>query len=155
MSDEKSIPLGWQWVAAQLVLFAAIFFAGLLLHGDAPSALVTIIGGALLLVGLACVGLSILQLGSNLSIFPRPVEGGSLVQNGLYGLARHPIYSGIIIGALGYSLLLWSGAAALLTLLLALFFDRKSAQEEIWLSQRFPEYTAYQRRVRKLFPGLY
>ena len=33
--------------------------------------------------------------------------------------------------------------------------DIKSRQEERWLAQKFPDYVAYQRRVRKLIPFLY
>jgi protein-S-isoprenylcysteine O-methyltransferase Ste14 len=33
--------------------------------------------------------------------------------------------------------------------------DIKSRHEERWLAQKFPEYAAYQRRVRKLIPFLY
>ena len=38
---------------------------------------------------------------------------------------------------------------------LAMFFDIKSRREEVWLAEHFPEYAAYQRRVRKLIPFIY
>jgi len=35
------------------------------------------------------------------------------------------------------------------------FFDAKSRREEQWLAARFPAYSTYCQRVRKLIPGIY
>ncbi|MBK8233228.1 MAG: hypothetical protein IPK72_22280 [Candidatus Eisenbacteria bacterium] len=36
-----------------------------------------------------------------------------------------------------------------------LFIEAKVRREEAWLRERFPDYAAYQRRVRKLIPFVY
>ncbi len=38
---------------------------------------------------------------------------------------------------------------------LFVLLDVKSRREERWLVEKFPEYPAYQRRVRKLIPFVY
>ena len=58
-------------------------------------------GGILLLLG-------VLHLGTNLTAFPKPKEGAhALVTTGVYSIVRHPIYTGFMLGALGWSL--WWG----------------------------------------------
>lgn len=43
----------------------------------------------------------------------------------------------------------------LLQAILLIFLDIKARREETWLTQKYPEYTEYQQRVKKLIPGLY
>jgi protein-S-isoprenylcysteine O-methyltransferase Ste14 len=40
-------------------------------------------------------------------------------------------------------------------LVLAYFFDRKAAHEEIWLREKYSEYADYARAVKKFIPGVY
>ncbi|MGH8681891.1 MAG: methyltransferase family protein, partial [Burkholderiales bacterium] len=87
--------------------------------------------------------------------FPHPREGVQLVRRGVYGLVRHPVYAGLLVGALGWALAWLSVAGVIFSALLAAFFDRKARREERWLRSRFPEYAAYQRQVRRFIPGIY
>jgi len=68
---------------------------------------------------------------------------------------RHPIYSGIIIGAFGWSLLRGSIIALVLSVALLVFFHLKSRREERWLVERYPEYADYQKRVKKIIPFIW
>jgi protein-S-isoprenylcysteine O-methyltransferase Ste14 len=74
---------------------------------------------------------------------------------GAYRLVRHPIYGGLILIALGWSLT--SSALALgLAVALVLVLEVKSRLEESMLDQRFREYDAYRNRVRWRFvPGVH
>lgn len=100
--------------------------------------------GALLLLGGAR------HLGAQLTPYPKPVEGGELREAGLYGMVRHPIYGGVLLLAIGWSLA--TSPLALLPLaLLAGLFAAKSRREEAWLVQRHPGYEDYRRRVRRRF----
>ena len=143
---------GEMWVIVQIILLAAIALSPTTFDG---SAALVIIGLLIGLVGTVMVGLSILNLRSSLSIFPRPVENGSLSQGGLYSIVRHPIYAGVILGAFGWSLLRASLPALVLTLILVVFFDRKAHREEQWLTEKYPEYQQYRQRVHKLIPWIY
>ncbi len=144
---------GEKWVIGQFIFLAAIFLAPLI--SRAPSPLSILVG---VLIGIAggLTGLfSLFTLGSNLTVFPRPKEDGALVQTGVYGLVRHPIYSSVILVSLGWSVLWASLSALVLTILLAAYFDRKAYQEEKWLSAKYPDYASYRQRVHKLIPWIY
>jgi protein-S-isoprenylcysteine O-methyltransferase Ste14 len=95
------------------------------------------------------------DLGNNLTPLPYPREDGCLVQSGVYRVVRHPIYSGLILAALSWSLLQMSVSHLVGTAILFAFFDFKANREEAWLTQKYPDYSHYQQQVKKLLPGLY
>jgi len=114
----------------------------------AAGAVLAGLGGAMVAGGLAA-------LGSQLTPYPAPVRDGALVERGAYRLVRHPIYGGIVLGALGVSLAdgNWPGLA--LAAALGALFWGKSWFEEGLLATRFAAYAAYQARVRRrLIPWL-
>jgi protein-S-isoprenylcysteine O-methyltransferase Ste14 len=114
------------------------------------------VAGALLVgAGLVVVALGLLGLRENLTAVPRPVEGGRLIDSGVYGLVRHPIYAGILTAALGWGLATASPLALLAAVLLGCFFDLKARREEAWLVAAYPAYAAYRARVRKLVPFIH
>ena len=148
---------GEGWFAAQVALFVFIGVAGSLGPAwsgtarsatDALSAVLLGAGGLLALRGLV-------DLRENLTPFPRPLPGARLVDTGAYRLARHPIYGGLIVGALGWGLMTASPAAIVGAGVLAVFFDLKSRREEIWLADQFAGYPAYRSRTRRLIPWVY
>jgi protein-S-isoprenylcysteine O-methyltransferase Ste14 len=114
-----------------------------------------IVGGALLVAGGAFFLAALLRLGSALTPLPYPKDGAALVQTGPFALVRHPIYSGGLIASIGIALIVSGWLTFVYVAALFLLLDIKSRQEERWLAQKFPEYSAYQRRVRKLLPFLY
>ena len=74
---------------------------------------------------------------------------------GVYRRVRHPIYGGLILIAVGWSLIS-SPLALVFTFVLGLLLEVKSRLEESMLVQRFPEYDAYRDRVRWRFvPGVH
>jgi protein-S-isoprenylcysteine O-methyltransferase Ste14 len=153
-------PRGEGWVIAQLVLLAIIGWAGL---GSVADAGVPGPWGPLsLLVGLLAIAAGSLlaargswDLRSSFSPFPRPVDGAPLIETGAYRLVRHPIYSGLILGAVGWALVTSSLVALVSAGLLFVLFAAKGRREEAWLAEIHPDYAAYQRRTRRLIPGIY
>ncbi len=145
-------PHGEGWVLIQVLLLGAIALAGA--WGGAWSgdlANVTLATGLLLIVAgglLAFRGL--LDLGHSLTPVPMPTQGSSLVERGAYRFMRHPIYTGLICGALGWGLARASLPALVLALALLAFFDLKSRREEAWLVERYPAYAGYRARTRRI-----
>jgi protein-S-isoprenylcysteine O-methyltransferase Ste14 len=84
-----------------------------------------------------------------------PKSDATLIRDGPYAYVRHPIYSGIALGVLGWALVNGRWAGLLTALTVGLFFDVKASREEHWLTARFPEYVEYRRQVRKLLPFVY
>jgi protein-S-isoprenylcysteine O-methyltransferase Ste14 len=78
-----------------------------------------------------------------------------MVQSGIYSWMRHPLYTSVICGTLGWSLIWQSWPALAASLVLALLLDAKARHEERWLRQQFPEYAKYEKRVRRFIPGVY
>jgi protein-S-isoprenylcysteine O-methyltransferase Ste14 len=106
--------------------------------------------GAMLLLGR-----SLLDLGQNLTPLPHPRDDGQLVQTGIYGLVRHPLYSGVISLTLAYAGWQMSWVHLVGSIGLLIFFDAKARKEEAWLTAKFPEYINYCSTVKKLIPGIY
>lgn len=121
---------------------------------DVASA-IQLAGAALTALGIALALAGLVALGRALTPFPQPPAGARLRQSGVYAWVRHPIYGGLILASFGWSLAWLSPPGLLASVLVLLFFDRKSAFEERLLRARFAEYAAYALRVRKLVPGLY
>ena len=95
--------------------------------------------------------LAMLNLNTSLTPFPKPMAGARLIDTGIYGLVRHPIYGALIVGAIGLSIARGSGLALLLSLLLLGYFSLKAKHEERMLSDVYPEYAQYKQRVPKRF----
>ncbi len=145
---------GEGWFLIQLLLFALIVAAARIGTWAAPAWL-RAAGALLLVVGGVFGTFGVLALGRSLSPFPKPIAGGRLVTTGVYRIVRHPIYTGLILGTLGWSLLIGSIFGLGLTVALFVFFDLKSRREEAWLTESYPEYPAYRSRTRKLIPWVY
>ena len=150
-------PRGEGWFLLQVVLFGAVAVSGAAgpAWGGAPAAVGIAIGGLLICCGGVLSLRGLLDLRENLTPFPRPLEGARLVDSGAYRLVRHPIYGGLILGAVGWGLFRASPLTLLGALVLTAFFDLKSRREEIWLSERYGDYPAYRSRTRRLLPWIY
>lgn len=98
------------------------------------------------------ITLALLQLNKNLSPFPTPKNNATLLENGMYKYSRHPIYSGIILLFLGYSLYQNSVYKLLISLLIVILFYLKSNYEEQRLEQKFPDYKNYKTKTGRFFP---
>lgn len=159
MSSLPSLgPRGEGWVVIQFILLFAIFFGGLT---EAPFSgaawtVVSGVGVVLMLAGGLLAVLGVLHLGRSLTPLPHPRDGAELVEGGAYRLVRHPIYGGLVIGSLGYGLVMHALVIAVVgSLVLLGFFRLKSAREEVWLEHRYSGYAAYRARTRRMIPFLY
>jgi protein-S-isoprenylcysteine O-methyltransferase Ste14 len=92
------------------------------------------------------------QLGRALTPLPEPRDDAELTTSGLYRWMRHPIYTGVLGMAWGWTVMfpsVWTVAAAVaLTGLLAF----KAGYEERLLRSRFPGYADYAARTPRFVP---
>ena len=150
-------PRGEGWVVLQGILLGTIGAAGLLsLAGvyeptwAGPARIVSsAVGLVLMAAGAAQARAGVRDLGANLTPLPHPAHQSDLVESGIYGKVRHPIYGGLILLGLGWAFLSAYLPAIPLALLLVPFFWLKSSVEERWLVERFPSYPDYRRRTRR------
>ena len=156
MKDTKHTPRGGFWVVGQFVLMAVIVVAGQLTDGHFTKGVLTMSSAVLLGLGAVVFGWrGFVNLGRNLTAFPKPLDDGELVTTGVYAIVRHPIYTSVLSGCVGY--VLWSGSwfAAIMTLVLCVWFEYKSRAEERFLHAKFPAYAAYARTTKKFIPYMY
>jgi protein-S-isoprenylcysteine O-methyltransferase Ste14 len=112
-------------------------------------------------------GLALVVAGLGLSIAGRAWLGGNwsgtvtvkldheLIRSGPYRSVRHPIYTGLLLMALGTAMLEAHTAAFGLWAFIGLVLWIKLQAEERLLTRHFPEaYPLYRRRVRALIPFL-
>jgi protein-S-isoprenylcysteine O-methyltransferase Ste14 len=114
-----------------------------------------IVGGALMISGGALLLAGLVRLGKGLTPLPYPRDGAPLIVTGPFALVRHPMYSGGLVLALGWALFVQSWLTIGYVVGLFIFLDLKSRREERWLTEKFPTYRDYQKRVRKLIPFIY
>lgn len=141
------------FVGIQFVLFAAYALPYRSMNFGRPDVLGNF--GLLLAISGVCTGvLALIQLNTSLSPFPTPLTNGKLVTSGVFSLARHPIYTSLLMAALGYALYVGSGYQLLLGLVLLVLFYFKSAYEEQLLEERYPDYVEYRKRVGRFIRWL-
>jgi protein-S-isoprenylcysteine O-methyltransferase Ste14 len=140
---------GEGWVALQFVLILTLLAVGVLAPGGWPTA-VRLAGAALVAAGLVLLALGSAHLGDSLAARPAPISRGSLRDAGVYARARHPIYGGFILAALGFALATtpW---ALLPAAALAAELDLKRRVEEDFLASHYDGYAAYRARVPRVF----
>ncbi len=89
----------------------------------------------------------------SLSIFAEPVKNAQLTTSGLYKRVRHPVYSGIILWALGTLLIRVSIARALIFASLVVVLWIKSQREEAMLEALFgSRYARYKLNTPRFIP---
>lgn len=141
-----------------MVLLGAIAAAGLLTGPDwtGPARVIGILAGiALLATGVLLAVRGVVDLRDALTPLPRPRHDAALVETGVYALARHPIYGGLVVASTGWALIQATWVGVLLSVVLAIVLTIKSMREEIWLVERFAAYPAYRARTRRFIPWIY
>lgn len=115
----------------------------------------SVAGFLVTLAGASFAAWARLTLGANWSGRPSVKAGHELVVKGPYALARHPIYTGLLLAVAGTALAVGRWRAVIGFVLIGLAFAAKIAHEERLMMQTFPDsYPGYRKRVKALVPGL-
>ncbi len=153
--SSRFIQRGGVWVLCQGALLLAVICFAVCFRQNWTAFPIVFTGSVFLLLATICGVAGTVALGHNLTPFPEPAPHSSFVQNGIYGLIRHPLYTAVFCGALGWALVWRSAPALFAALVLGPFFAAKARREERILRERFPEYAKYEQRVRRFIPWLY
>lgn len=145
------------YVAGQFALFGMLAIALLIFPiGQIP--VLRIVGLALIVIGFVVIALAIREFAVRNAglpnIAPTPTANADLVQTGIYTRIRHPIYTGVLAGALGVALAHGHLAVMLVALLMIVFFTYKSRFEETLLKTVYPQYAEYMGRSGRFLPFL-
>ena len=79
-----------------------------------------------------------------------------MVDTGLYGIVRHPMYSATLLLFLAMPLVLGSVFSFLCFLLYPVLIIKRLKSEEIFLEKELPGYKEYKEKVKyRLIPGIW
>jgi protein-S-isoprenylcysteine O-methyltransferase Ste14 len=121
------------------------------------AAYVAAAGLALLFAGTALRWAAIRSLWSYFTVNVSILEGQRVIKRGLYGVVRHPSYTGLLLRYLGFGLAFanWLSAALIFLPLLGATLYRIRVEEKA-LGEHFgEEYAAYASVTKRLVPGIY
>jgi protein-S-isoprenylcysteine O-methyltransferase len=115
------------------------------------------VGLALMAAGTALRWAAVRALWSYFTVSVSILEGQRVVRSGLYGLVRHPSYTGLLLRYLGFGLALanWLSAALIFLPLLCATLYRIRVEEEVLREHFGEEYAAYAGSTKRLVPGIY
>lgn len=148
--------------SAVIKLSGLMFLAGFLLAGFnfrfgwiiLPT-WVTYVGVALFLLSYVCYG-EVLRENTYLSRTIEVQEGQKVIDSGLYGIVRHPMYSATIVLFLSMPLILGSLISFFIFLVYPFIIALRIKGEEDLLEKDLDGYIAYKAKVRyRLFPFIW
>jgi protein-S-isoprenylcysteine O-methyltransferase Ste14 len=142
-------PNPWYWLLAFVATYGGLYAPALARTGTAlvPNG----VTDSLSLLALTVLLAARLSLGRSIGFVPAQ---RIIVTTGAYRFVRHPIYTGIFVSFLSWTLRSYSLRSVAISLIWCTLFIVKSFIEESFLRED-PEYTEYLARVRwRWFPGL-
>lgn len=142
-------PNPWYWLLAFVATYGGLYAPALARTGAAlvPNG----VTDSLSLLALAVLLAARLSLGRSIGFVPAQ---RIIVTTGAYRFVRHPIYTGIFVSFLSWTLRSYSVRGVTISIIWCTLFIVKSFIEESFLRED-PEYTEYLARVRwRWFPGL-
>jgi protein-S-isoprenylcysteine O-methyltransferase Ste14 len=150
---------GYRVVAA--ILFVALFLLGRLLHVSADSRLwrtplaLGVVSDCLVAGGVIFSVWARVTLGRNWSAEVTFKQDHELIESGPYALVRHPIYTGLLLMAVGTATNYGQAIGFALVVSVGGAFWWKARQEERIMSRHFPDaYADYTSRVPAIIPFL-
>ena len=164
--DIKNSPwrrFGWLRIVLILVILSVLWARSSLgtlthrlgiLQAVSPNSSLAFIGALLCILGISYAIWARVHLGRNWSPIPNVKEGHELITSGPYRLVRHPIYTGIIVAALGTGLVIpvWLVIFIVMT---AVFIWRVHVEEELMTKQFPSQYPEYKKRTWALLPFIW
>jgi protein-S-isoprenylcysteine O-methyltransferase Ste14 len=115
------------------------------------------IGIGLMLLGLILRHWSIISLGRFFRTTIELEKDQKVIENGPYRYIRHPSYAGIILFFIGYGITSkdWISLGVAVCLPTASLIYRIQIEEKALAEGMGPDYVAYQKKTKKLLPGIW
>jgi len=95
-----------------------------------------------------------LALGKSLTAHPIPGKDAVLVTDGLYRFVKHPIYSGLLLAALGLTISGGFFPHVLFFIALVFLLNYKASFEEALLTKTYAGYADYSKKTGRFVPRL-
>jgi protein-S-isoprenylcysteine O-methyltransferase Ste14 len=130
----RQTALGWLLVLVQVLVFLGF----ILLPWREPNAISLILGIIFAAGGISITAVTFRSLGDALTATPVPRAGAALRTQGIFGVVRHPIYSGVLLALLGFVIAVGSWWSLVWWLVAIAFFLVKSRWEDSLLQAQHP-----------------
>lgn len=139
---------GWIWVACQFLLILALVLtpASPALHAPQKIGWLVFTSGVIIFVA------AYAALGKSFTPNPVPRAEAAFVAQGIYRFIRHPMYSAVLVCAMGWAIAFGGVWHYALCFILLVFFWSKSNVEEQWLLSAHPEYAKYRLSAGRFLP---
>jgi protein-S-isoprenylcysteine O-methyltransferase Ste14 len=149
---KKDSALGWLLVSVQILVFVVF----VLLPWREPSALSLVTGGLMVIAAIVFLVWAFTSLGKALTANPVPLEDATLRTSGPFALVRHPIYSGLLLGLLGLTIIMGSWWTMTWWFISLLFFWGKSRWEDTLLRSKYEDaWIAWSATTPALVPAIH
>ncbi len=154
----KAKTKGWILAAIQFILFIIIAFSSALEykympHGNIPA--VHFAGIFLMLIAALVFSVTFVSFSQIITANPVPRDSGKLRTGGVYKFIRHPMYFSAILLSLGIALYFEAYISLIWIVLLFVFFMYKTNVEETHLVLKWPEYSEYKSKTKRIIPFIY
>jgi protein-S-isoprenylcysteine O-methyltransferase Ste14 len=154
--DRSSLRLLWLAIIPSIFAGAYLGSRGI---GYVPAGafIVSVCGLALIIIGLAIRWTAILTLKRRFTVDVNIQHGHEMVTGGIYGIVRHPAYSGTLLSFLGLGLTFanWLSTLVIFIPILVAFLYRIRVEEKVLIGHFGESYIAYCGRVKRLIPLIY
>ncbi|MEA2417685.1 MAG: hypothetical protein QOI58_4342 [Thermoanaerobaculia bacterium] len=149
---------GSLWLLWGSITIATI--AGSMLKGYRPTRIgydTFWIGIGLIILGIVIRGIAIATLWRYFTVDVSIREGHELVDRGIYGVIRHPAYTGSLLSflGLGFAFGNWLSVAIIAVVTIVGFSYRIAVEEGALIEHFGDRYRDYMRRSKRLIPGIY
>ena len=147
----RDLTIAWGLVAIQAALIIGILLTPIGNDWPLPP-VAAVIATTLTWLGIALVIWAVLAFGRGVTPSPLPSNKAQLRTRGPYRWIRHPMYTGVIMLMTGSALGRRNWIAAVLCVVLVVFFLTKMRWEERRLMESYPGYDSYRETVPALVP---
>ncbi len=134
---------------AQVIIgFIYVSFAG----PWSENIVILLVGTVLIGTGIALGIRGIYDLRKSFAVHPKPHEKAEFIQTGIYSYVRHPMYSGLILVAIGFLLVRYSQDLLVMFFFAIGYLAIKIYIEERFLNSFFEDYREYSKKTGCIFP---
>jgi protein-S-isoprenylcysteine O-methyltransferase Ste14 len=153
--DQGTLLLIWVMIAVSITL--AVLLTTFETFRISITPIVSYVGLAVIILGMIFRFYAIYSLGKFFTVDVTIRKDHKLKDDGLYGIIRHPSYTGSLISFIGFGLSLNNWLSfALITLIMIVSFVRRINIEERALTEQFgDEYKQYMLKTKRLIPLIY
>jgi len=156
-SDKKNADKGSLWLIWIVLSLAIASSVMLSIHTDYPiweSPFVNYSGLVIILAGMALRFYAIRKLGRYFTVDVSIRKGHRIMDEGIYGLVRHPSYTGSLISFFGYGVAQnnWLCLLVVFVPVTLSFVYRIRIEEKALLEQFGAEYAEYKKKTKYLIP---